>query len=97
MVQLNISLYTPTSDHFPENSKSIYCAIHKIAFVWKFRIFHSLSSRSVSRDLLCLEGPYQQNIILFQYIQYVFCYPLTENIHYKQRKLYILRVSFFNV
>ena len=63
----------------------------------KIWIFHSFSRRSVSRDLLCLEGPYQQNIILYQYIQYVFCYPLTENINYKQRKLYILRVSFFNV
>ena len=36
--------------------------------------------------------PNQENIILFQYIQYVFCYPLTENIHYKQRGLYILKI-----
>ena len=37
------------------------------------------------------KGPNQESIILFQYIQYVFCYPLTENIHYKQRGLYILK------
>ena len=36
--------------------------------------------------------PNQENIILFQYIQYVFCYPLTENIHHKQRGLYILKL-----
>ena len=37
------------------------------------------------------KDPNQENIILFQYIQCVFCYPLTENIHYKQRGLYILK------
>ena len=71
--------------------------MHNIIFAWQFQISHLLQSPRVSRDALCLEGPYQQNIIFFQYIQYVFCYPLTENIHYKQRELYILRMFFFKV
>ena len=47
------------------------------------------------------KDPNQENIILFQYIQYVFCYQFAENIHYKQRGLHILKLStrvlFFNV
>ena len=38
------------------------------------------------------KGPNQESIILFQYIQYVFCYPLAENIHYRQRGLHILKL-----
>ena len=43
------------------------------------------------------KDPTSKIFFFFQYIQYVFCYPLTENIHYKQRELYILRMFFFKV
>ena len=92
-VSLTSTFIPPLQIHFSDNAKSVQnCTIHKIIFAWRFWIFHSLWIRRNSRDALCLEGPYRQNIILFQYIQYVFCYPLTENIDYKQRGLYILKL-----
>ena len=33
------------------------------------------------------KDPTSKIFIIFQYIQYVFCYPLTEKIHYEQREL----------
>ena len=74
----------PLQIHFPDNAK----------LFWQDNFEFSIHCQVEGLIEMCCvwKDPIQESIILFQYIQYVFCYPLAENIHYRQRRLYILKL-----